>query len=109
MNETHDLETAMDQPTTGKPSFVEPGTSTREKMRIVIEVSPELVAELNDLARDRRVSLEKAVVDILHERFPATAPLIEPRDEWGRRLREAASNCGVSLSDWDVSREGIYE
>jgi hypothetical protein len=35
--------------------------------------------------------------------------LREPRDEWERRLRQAASDCGVSLSDEAVSSEGIYE
>jgi hypothetical protein len=35
--------------------------------------------------------------------------LREPQDEWQRRLRQAASDCGVSLSDEAVSSEGIYE
>ena len=39
------------------------------------------------------------------------APVIvgEPRDEWERRLRQAALNCGVSLSDEALSSEGLYE
>ncbi len=39
----------------------------------------------------------------------ALRQLREPRDEWERRLRAAASDCGVSLSDEAVSSEGIYE
>ena len=33
----------------------------------------------------------------------------EPQNEWQRRLRQAASDCGVSLSNEAVSSEGIYE
>ena len=35
--------------------------------------------------------------------------LREPRDEWERQLRQAASDCGISLSNEAVSSEGIYE
>ncbi len=35
--------------------------------------------------------------------------LREPQNEWERQLRQAASDCGVSLSDLAVSSEGIYE
>ena len=36
-------------------------------------------------------------------------PLLEPRDEWERRLLGIGLNCGVSLSNEAVSSEGIYE
>jgi len=48
------------------------------------------------------------VLNALRERFLAVAPL-EPRDDWERRLLEAATDCGVALSDEDVSSEGLYE
>ena len=35
--------------------------------------------------------------------------LREPRDEWERHLRQAASDCGVSLSDEALSSEGLYD
>jgi hypothetical protein len=35
--------------------------------------------------------------------------LWESQDEWERRLREAASDCGVSLSDEALSSEGLYD
>jgi hypothetical protein len=35
--------------------------------------------------------------------------LREPRDDWERRLREAASDCGVSIPDSALSSEGLYE
>ncbi|MBW3540979.1 MAG: DUF433 domain-containing protein [Planctomycetes bacterium] len=36
-------------------------------------------------------------------------PLSESRDEWEQRLRGVATDCGVSLPDNAVGREGIYE
>lgn len=35
--------------------------------------------------------------------------LREPQDDWQRRLRQAASDCGISLPDSALSSEGIYE
>lgn len=35
--------------------------------------------------------------------------LRESRDEWERVLRSVATDCGVSLSDEALSREGMYE
>jgi hypothetical protein len=36
-------------------------------------------------------------------------PPAKSGDEWVRRLRQIATDCGVSLSDAAVSSEGIYE
>lgn len=33
----------------------------------------------------------------------------DPVDEWERGLLEAARNCGVSLSDADLSSDGLYD
>jgi hypothetical protein len=38
---------------------------------------------------------------------PPPAPI--PDDEWVRRLRAIATDCGVSLSNEAVSSEGIYD
>jgi hypothetical protein len=35
--------------------------------------------------------------------------LDEPRDEWERELRALAIPCGVSLSNEDLSSEGLYD
>lgn len=37
------------------------------------------------------------------------AALVEPRDEWERRLLEVPKDCGVSLPDAAVGSEGLYE
>jgi hypothetical protein len=39
---------------------------------------------------------------------PASGPL-EPRDEWERRLLGMATDCGVSLTNEQLSREEMYE
>ena len=94
-----------------------------------VNLSPELEAALSESARKQGVAPEALALQALRERFlgsvevpplmegdqpiqangPMKVILPEPRDEWERKLREFASDCGVSLSDSAVSREGIYE
>jgi hypothetical protein len=76
---------------------------------MVITLTPDLSAALNDLARKQGVAPEVLAVNALRERFLAPAPRVQPRDEWGRGLLAAASDCGVSLSNEAVSSEGLYE
>jgi hypothetical protein len=75
---------------------------------MVITVESELEAALNELARKQGVAPEAFALQALRERFlpPALTP---PRDEWERRVRSAATDCGVSLSDEAVSSEGLYD
>lgn len=75
---------------------------------MVITVDPDLEAALNDLARKQGVAPEVLAVQALRERFLAPTQ-IPPRDEWERRLRSAATDCGVSLSNEAVSSEGLYD
>jgi hypothetical protein len=75
---------------------------------MVITLGPDLEGALNDLARKQGVAPEVLALEALRERFLAPA-LIPPRDEWERRLRSAATDCGVSLSNEAVSSEGLYD
>jgi hypothetical protein len=75
---------------------------------MVITVGSDLEAALNDLARKQGVAPEILALQALRERFLAPA-LVPPRDEWERRLRSAATDCGVSLSNEAVSSEGLYD
>jgi hypothetical protein len=76
---------------------------------MVITLSPELEAALNERARRPGVAPEVLALEALRDRFLAPARPDESRDEWERRPRGAATDCGVSLSDAAVSSEGIYE
>jgi hypothetical protein len=76
---------------------------------MVITLSPDLEAALNDQARKRGVAAETLALQALRERFLGTGLPVPPGDEWERRLRSAATDCGVSLSNEAVSTEGLYD
>ena len=75
---------------------------------VVIKLGPELEAALNEQARRQGIAPEELALNTLRERFLAAAAL-QPRDEWERGLLAAARDCGVSLPDWAVSSEGLYD
>jgi hypothetical protein len=75
---------------------------------MIISLGPDLEAAMNEQARRRNVTPEVLVLNVLRQHFLAPVAL-EPRDEWERGLLEAARDCGVSLPDWAVTSEGIYE
>ena len=64
---------------------------------MVINLTPELEAGLSEQARRRGVAPEVLAVDALRDRFLPKVPLVEPRDDWERRLFGAAIDCGVSV------------
>lgn len=76
---------------------------------MVITLTPQLEAVLSEQARQRGIAPEALALDALRKQFlPASDPM-EPRDEWERRLLEAATDCGVSLTNEQLSREVMYE
>ena len=75
---------------------------------MVITLDPELEAALIEVARHKGVAPEVLALNVLRERILDMAVLL-PRDEWERRLLEAARDYGVSLPDWAVSSEGLYD
>lgn len=76
---------------------------------MVLTLDPELTTALNERARQQGVSPETLALETLRAQFLSTRPVGESRDEWERRLRRVASDCGVSLSDAALSSEGLYE
>ena len=70
----------------------------------MITLDAKLEAAVNELARRKGVTPEALALDALRDRF-----LTESEDEWVRRLRRVATDCGVALSDAAVSSEGIYD
>lgn len=51
----------------------------------------------------------KLTIDAQRGTGSTSSSIIEPQDEWERRLLELAKDCGVSLSDSAVSSDGLYE
>ena len=76
---------------------------------MVINLTPHLETALSEQARRRGVAPEALALDALRERFLPKAPLVEPRDDWERRLFGAAIDCGVSVPDSALSSDGLYE
>ncbi len=76
---------------------------------MVITLGPDLEAALHDLAHKQGIDPEILALNTLRERFLAPTLRLQPRDEWERRLLEAATDCGVALSHEAVSSEGLYE
>jgi hypothetical protein len=79
---------------------------------IVVLLDSELEAALADSARRLGVTPEVLAQDVLRERLLSGARAMiqpQPRDEWERRLLEAATDCGVSLPDSALGSNGLYE
>ncbi len=76
---------------------------------MVITLDSDLEAALKEAASRRGVAPEVLALDALRERFLGTVALLQPQDEWERRLFGAAIDCGVSVPDWALSSEGLYE
>jgi hypothetical protein len=77
-------------------------------MTMVITLGSDLASALNDAAAKQGIAPEVLAINALRKQFLAAAAL-QPRDEWERLLLSAASDCGVSLSNEQLSREVMYE
>ena len=76
---------------------------------MVITLGPELAKAVSDAAQRQGVGPETLALQVLRERFLGPPPLDEPRDDWERRLRQLATNCGAPLPDSALSSEGLYD
>ena len=75
---------------------------------MVITLPPQLESALAAQARQRGVAPEALALDLLRRHLlPETPPV--PADEWERGLLAAARDCGVSLPDWALSSDGLYD
>lgn len=76
-----------------------------------LAITSELEAALQASAQRAGVSPEQLALDALRQRFLngscTSAPT--PADEWERKLRNLATDCGVSLSHEALSSEGLYD
>ncbi len=76
---------------------------------MVISIGPELEAVLIEQARRQGTTPDALAVSVLREGLMAKAITLPSQDDWERRLRSLAKNCGVSLSNTAVSSEGLYD
>ncbi len=76
---------------------------------MVITLGTDLESVLKAQAEKQGVTPEVLAINALREKFLAPDLPFQPRDEWERRLLEAATDCGVSPSHEAVSSEGLYE
>ena len=75
---------------------------------MVITLGPDLEAALKEQAQRLGITSEELALRILRTKvIPPSIP--EPLDEWERGLLEAARPCGVSIPDWALSREELYD
>jgi hypothetical protein len=81
----------------------------REETNMVITLTPELEADLNELARRRGVATEVLVLSALRDWLLAVSNVVNPGDEWENLILQAGTNCGVSLPHDAVGSEGLYE
>ncbi len=72
---------------------------------MTITLPPELAAALTERASQQGVAPDFMALNVLRAYFLPPVP----RDDWERRLRSIATDCGISLSNEAVSSEGIYE
>jgi hypothetical protein len=73
----------------------------------VINLTPELEAALSEQARRLGVAPAQLAIGVLRDRFLPRASAVEPRDDWERKLFEAAIDCGVSVPDSALSSDGL--
>jgi hypothetical protein len=76
---------------------------------MVINLDSELEAALAERAMREGVSPQDLALRILREQVRPRTELPEPRDEWERRLLAIATDCGVSLTNEQLSRETMYD
>jgi predicted transcriptional regulator len=71
-----------------------------------ITLDPELEARLKELAEKQNTTPEVLALAALRQRF---LKLLEPQDEWERRLFALATDCGVSLPNEAFTSESLYD
>ncbi len=76
---------------------------------MVIKISPEVEAALDEAARRRGMPPDVLANSVLRERFLAPSSSLTSHDDWERTVLGLATDCGVSLPHSALSSEGLYE
>ena len=75
---------------------------------MVLDLPQQLESALAEHADRRGVSPAALARDILERHLLQTAAPVA-LDDWERGLLAAARDCGVSLTDADLSSDGVYD
>ena len=76
---------------------------------MVITLPKQLATVIAEPAKQRGVSPETLALEAIRQRYAPSAPTDAEHEAWMRKLFEAASDCGVSLSNEALSSEGLYD
>jgi hypothetical protein len=76
---------------------------------MVITLTPELEADLNEMARRQGVATEALVLSALQDWLIAMSKVVKPTDEWESLILQVGTNCGVSLPHEALINEALYE
>jgi hypothetical protein len=79
---------------------------------MTITLTPDLEKIVLQNAREQGTTPDVVVINAVREKFGLGllnyATIIEPRDEWERRLLRVGTACGAIVSDEALSSEGLY-
>jgi hypothetical protein len=75
---------------------------------MVINVPEDLASVLSEHAKERGIAPDILALETLRRQFVVIPPP-KPANERQRRLFEAAVDCGVSVPNWALSSEGLYD
>ncbi len=82
-------------------------------LSITITLTPDLEQVVRQKAHEQGTSPEAVVLNAIREKLgpgpSELARILEPRDEWERRLLSVGTPCCVSISDQALSSEGLYD
>jgi hypothetical protein len=78
-----------------------------EEREMTLTLTPELEAALAAWAAIRQTTPEAVALDALSRNVKP--PPFAPRDEWERKLLAIGIDCGVSLTNEQLSRETMYD
>ncbi len=80
---------------------------------MTITLTSDLEKVVLQMAHDQGTTPEAIVLNAIRENLrpgpSELARILQPRDEWERRLLSVGTPCGVSASDEALSSEGLYE
>ncbi len=80
---------------------------------MTITLTPDLEKAILQRAHEQGTTPETVVLNAIREKLALgpseLARILEPRDEWERRLLRVGTSCGVSISDQALSSEGLYD